>query len=320
MNFTLDVKREIISRALVLKRSKEEEISAKKAALSAFIRTSGQLGIVDGQPTFFIVSETEKVAEFFKSLFFDVFGCELLVVSARKNRMSGKDKLLLRCPVTETKRVLRELGLLRDKGDGFKKWIPHALVQTDGSRVAYVKGAFLGGGSCVLPNEDGGGRYHLEFVFDEQEIADEFCDLLCDFELLAKCAERKDTFVVYIKSKEAICDFLAVVGAEKALARLEGLMEKRDEANYTNRAANCFASNMDKAAQAAVKQVVAIEQVKNTEAFLELSEELKMVAKARLENPSMSLQELAELLKISKSCLNHRMRKLMELAKKYGQE
>lgn len=318
MNFTLDVKKEIISRALVLKRSKQEELAAKKAALSAFIRTSGQLGIVDGQPTFFIVSETEKVAEFFKSLFFDVFGCELLVVSARKNKMSGRDKLLLRCPVAETKRVLKELGLLREKGDGFKKWIPHALVAEEGAQIAYIKGAFLGSGSCTLPSEDGGGGYHLEFVFDEQEIADEFCALLCDFELLAKCAERKDTFIVYIKSKEAICDFLSAVGAEKSLARLESLMEKRDEANYTNRAANCFASNMDKSAQAAVKQVVAIERLRVWAGFAELSEELKALAFARLEHPSMSLAELAELLKISKSCLNHRMRKLMELASKHG--
>ena len=317
MNFTLDVKKEIITRALVLKRSKEEEIAAKKAALSAFIRTSGELGIVDNQPTFFIVSETEKVAEFFMSLFFDVFGCELLVVSARKNKMSGRDKLLLRCPVTETKRVLKELGLLREKGDGFKKWIPHALVKDEGARVAYIKGAFLGSGSCMLPNEDGGGRYHLEFVFDEREIADEFCALLCDFELLAKCAERKDSFIVYIKSKEAICDFLAVVGAEKALAKLENLMEKREEANNTNRAANCYASNMDKSAQAAVKQVVALERLKGTAEFLELNEELKTLVEVRLQHPELSLQELASLLKVSKSCLNHRIRKLMSIAAKY---
>ncbi|MBQ8374603.1 MAG: DNA-binding protein WhiA [Clostridia bacterium] len=315
MNFTLDVKKEIITRSLSLKRTREEELAAKKAALSAFIRTSGQIGFTDGAPSFFIVSETETVAEFFTALFYDVFQLDLTVVSARKNRMSGKDKLLLRCPASEGKRVLQELGLLREKGDGFKQWIPWTIVQSDESRIAYIKGAFLGSGSCILPSKEGSTGYHLEFVFDEEAIAEEFQALLEDFELLAKCAARKDTFVVYVKSKEAISDFLSVIGATKALQKFTEIIERRDEANRSNRAANCFAGNADKAAQAAVKQVVAIRAFKETTGFEELSEELKRLAFARLENPTMSLQELAELTGVSKSCLNHRMRKLMELAK-----
>jgi DNA-binding protein WhiA len=77
---------------------------------------------------------------------------------------------------------------------------------------------------------------------------------------------------------------------------------------------------MDKAAQAAVKQVVALEQLKNKAEFLELSDELKALAEARLQHPELSLQELADLLKVSKSCLNHRMRKLMSVAAKYEGE
>ena len=119
MNFTLEVKKEIINRSLAKKRTLEEAIAAKKAALSAFIRTSGQLGFYEGLPNFFITTETERVAEFFTSLFYDVFGFELSV-SAHHNKLSGRDKLLLTCPATECKRVLKDLGLLRDKGDGFK--------------------------------------------------------------------------------------------------------------------------------------------------------------------------------------------------------
>ncbi|MBQ2740346.1 MAG: DNA-binding protein WhiA [Clostridia bacterium] len=319
MNFTLEVKKEIINRSLAKKRTLEEAIAAKKAALSAFIRTSGQLGFYEGLPNFFITTETERVAEFFTSLFYDVFGFELSV-SAHHNKLSGRDKLLLTCPATECKRVLKDLGLLRDKGDGFKAWIPSALVRSDESKAAYIRGAFLGSGSCILPSEENGTGYHLEIVFGEEGIADEFCGLLEDFELFGKRAERKDTFIVYIKSKEMISDFLSVIGAEKALESFTELLEIRDEANQHNRATNCYMGNLEKTLQASSKQVRALKILKGKEEFLELSPELQALANARLRSPMMTLQELANELKISKSCLSHRMRKLMSVAEKYVEE
>ena len=319
MNFTSDVKKEIITRSLAKKRSVEEAKAAKRAALSAFIRTSGELGFVDGVPNFFITTETERVAEFFTTLFFDVFGFELSV-SAHHNKLSGRDKLLLTCPAHECKRVLKELGLLRDKGDGFKAWIPSALVRTDESKAAYIRAAFLGSGSCILPGEDSATGYHLEFVFGEQGIAEEFCGLLEDFELFAKTAERKETYVVYIKSKELISDFLAVIGVEKSLANFADFMEMRDESNQHNRVTNCYMGNLEKTLQASGRQVAAIQALRNRTEFFELSDELQQLANARLSFPMMTMQELANHLKISKSCLSHRMRKLMGVAEKYVED
>jgi len=317
MNFTLDVKREIISRSLAKKRSLEEAIAAKKAALSAFVRTSGELGVVDGLPNFFITTETERVAEFFTTLFYDVFGFELSV-SAHHNKLSGRDKLLLTCPADECKTVLKELGLLRDKGDGFKAWIPNALVATDESKAAYIRAAFLGSGSCILPMEDSATGYHLEFVFYEKGIAEEFCGLLEDFELFGKLAERKDTFVVYIKSKDLISDFLAVIGAEKALEAFAEFMEMRDESNQHNRVTNCYMGNLEKTIKASEAQARAIRALMDKQEFLELSAELQHLAKTRLQYPMMTMQELADHLHISKSCLSHRMRRLMSVAQQYA--
>lgn len=319
MNFTLEVKKEIINRSLAKKRTLEEAIAAKKAALSAFIRTSGQLGFYEGLPNFFITTETERVAEFFTSLFYDVFGFELSV-SAHHNKLSGRDKLLLTCPAAECKRVLKDLGLLRDKGDGFKAWIPSALVRSDESKAAYIRGAFLGSGSCILPGEENSTGYHLEIVFGEEGIADEFCGLLEDFELFGKRAERKETYIVYIKSKEMISDFLSVIGVEKALESFTELLEIRDEANQHNRATNCYMGNLEKTLQASSKQVRALKILKEKDEFLELSPELQSLADARLRAPMMTMQELANDLKISKSCLSHRMRKLMSVAEKYVEE
>ena len=181
-------------------------------------------------------------------------------------------------------------------------------------QVAYIRGAFLGGGSCTIPLDGSTTGYHLEIVFSDKKTAKDFCMALLEFEILAKLAERKETYVVYIKSKEQISDFLAVIGADNALKKFSQLVEKRDESNRNNRARNCMAGNADKAAIASVKQVVALQQLKAQGGFALLTEELKELAGTRLKNPAMSLQELANLLHVSKSCLNHRMRKLMSIA------
>lgn len=320
MNFTSDLKKELISKCFSFAGEEEERIAAKKAALSAFLRTSGEIGFTDGKPTFFIVSESEKISEFFTTLFYELFEVELSVAHAAKDPLSGRDKLLLHCPVSEGARVLKELGFLRKKADGFKDWIEHSLVDDEQARIAFIKGAFLGGGSCSIPREGGSSGYHLEFVFSELGVAEDFCALLGDFELLAKTVERKENFVVYIKSKEAISDFLSVVSAENALKKFTAFLEKRDESNRNNRAANCYAGNADKTMQAAVKQVMAIELLKKMKKLDELSDELKELALVRIEKSAMSLKELAEYIKISKSCLNHRMRKLMSYAEKFTKE
>lgn len=309
MNFTSDIKKEIINRGVGTLGTATE----KKAAISAFVRTSGAVGIYDGMPTFFIVSETEKVAEFFMSAFSDSFETELFITRASMDKMSGRDKLLLQCPKGNAASVVKDLGLLEEDG-GIFEGVPEELTQTDGEKIAYIQGAFLGSGSCTLPSEGAKTGYHLEIVFNEEETAMRFCELLEEFELLAKFTKRKETYVVYIKSKELISDFLSVIGVENALSKFSMLVEKRDDANRKNRAQNCMAGNADKAAIAAVKQVVAIRKLQASSLFETLGEELQQLAFLRLKNPSMSMQELANSLKISKSCLNHRIRRLMELA------
>ncbi len=314
MNFTSEIKKEMVSRG-VRERLLADE-SARKSSFSAFVRTSGALGVKDGVPTFFLVSETEHVAEYFTNLFSEIFDFELSVTNATMDRLSGRDKLVMQCPIAQSAKVLSELGLLKKDKQSFREGIAPSLIKTEMQKIAYIQGAFLGGGSCTLPKGNGTG-YHLEIVFSERKTAFEFCKLLDEFELIVRLVERKENFVAYIKSKETISDFLAVVGAENALKKFTAFLDKRDEANRDNRAKNCFSGNADKTAIAAVKQVVALKKLEETN-FKDLSEELKKLARARLRYPEKSLRELAELLGESKSCLNHRMRKLMELAERIG--
>lgn len=309
MNFTSEIKKELVSRAF----SGREQADGKRAALSAFVRTSGTLGIVDDAPTFFLVSETEIVAELFMRLFFERFEKELSITHATTDKKSGKGKLVLQCPACDATTVLTDLGLLKRTKTDFRSGIASTLLKNEAGEIGYIKGAFLGGGSCTLPTGKTVG-YHLEIVFSDRQTAWDFCMLLERYELIAKCIERKENFVVYIKSKELISDFLSLIGVESCLKKFNAFVDKRDEANHDNRAKNCFAGNADKTAIAAVKQVVAIGKIEKETGFVSISEELKVLAKARMKYPHKSLKELSELLGVSKSCLNHRMRKLMEIA------
>ena len=119
-------------------------------------------------------------------------------------------------------------------------------------------------------------------------------------------------------SKYTICDFVSVVGAENALKKFSLLVEKRDEANRNNRAANCFSGNADKTATAAVRQVMAIRAIEENVGLCSLEEEMRETAKARLDYPALSLKELAEKLNVSKSCLNHRLRRIEEISRECG--
>ncbi len=312
MSFTSDIKKEIISRGIG--RGKDGLLE-KQAAASAFLRTSGTLGEKDGKPTFFLVSERENVAEFFMFLFSEAFGAELAITRATWDRMSGRDKLLLQCAPQRAEEVLIKSRILKKTGE-FREGISATLVSTEGQKIAYILGAFLGGGSCIVPSENASTGYHLEFVFSNRRTARDFCGLLAEFEIIARLTARKEDSVVYIKSKEQISDFLSVIGAKNALKRFSGLVEKRDESNRNNRAQNCMSGNADKTAIASVKQVVAIRKLAESEVFITLGEDLRQLAKARLENPSKSLQELANDFGVSKSCLNHRMRRIIELSNK----
>lgn len=138
--------------------------------------------------------------------------------------------------------------------------------------------------------------------------------------MLAKLVKRKDSAVVYLKSIDAISSVLSLMGAESALARLKKVARERDDSNNENRVNNCSVSNIDKTVSASVKQVQAIEVIRSTVGLQSLDENLFSVAEGRLADKNASMQELADRLKISKSCLNHRMRKIAEMARQLAQD
>lgn len=187
-----------------------------------------------------------------------------------------------------------------------------ALLEKDCCRRAFLRGAFLAGGSVTDPEK----RYHLELSTTHWKVSRETGTLLLEMELPAKETERKGSSVLYYKQSEAIEDFLTVIGAPvSAMAVMEAKIEK-DWRNEANRKTNCDSANVDKAVAAAQEQLAAIRKLEEWAVLETLPEKLQQTATLRREHPETTLSELAELHEppISKSAVNHRMRKLLALA------
>ena len=187
-----------------------------------------------------------------------------------------------------------------------------ALLEKDCCRRAFLRGAFLAGGSVTDPEK----RYHLELSTTHWKVSRETGTLLLEMELPAKETERKGSSVLYYKQSEAIEDFLTAIGAPvSAMAVMEAKIEK-DWRNEANRKTNCDSANVDKAVAAAQEQLAAIRKLEERAVLETLPEMLRQTAALRREYPETTLSELAELHEppISKSAVNHRMRKLLTLA------
>lgn len=311
-NFTWDIKRELLS-------SPPENACCKIAACAAFLRTSGSITSSSDGLGLEIVSENDRIAEYFISQIEQIYGVRMVLKEAVPDPKTSKDRLTFSYKGDRAPQILQDTGIIRIEDGGFSinYGLSSYLVENECCALAYIKGAFLGGGSCTLPSNSGSKTgYHLEFVFSSAFIAEQFCMLLEDFQLIGKFVERGERWIVYIKSRDLISDFLSLIGAGNALRKLNNLTDERDESNNENRVNNCFVGNTDRTARASAEQVVAIQCIDKKIGISSLDEGLQQLAYARLQFPMESLRTLGEKLNLSKSCLNHRMRKLLEIYSK----
>lgn len=175
---------------------------------------------------------------------------------------------------------------------------------------AFLRGAFLSGGTVTDPNKD----FHLELKTVNEAVAISIHALLVTEGFKAHISKRGKYHLVYFKGNESVSDFLALIGAsKKALEVIDAGMIK-EMRNRVNRAKNCETGNIGKTVNAMIKQVNAINKLKQSGRLNNLSEELQYAAKLRLDNPEMSLTELSKLCGVSRSGLNHRLNRLIELS------
>ncbi len=188
-----------------------------------------------------------------------------------------------------------------------------AAVEENCCRTAFLRGAFLAGGSVTDPWKG----YHLELATSHQSVSREVLTLMRELGQEPKAAQRKGNAVIYFKQSEQIEDFLTCVGGPIAAMEVMNAKLERDLRGKVNRRVNCDAANLDKAVEAAMAQVEAIRRLEGSGVLITLPDKLREVAALRRAHPEDTLAQLAERCDppITKSALNHRLRKLVELGK-----
>lgn len=302
-SFATEVKNE-------LARLVDENSCCKIAELAALLRM-GAVMTMGGNRSLGINFTTENAAVARRTLTLLKASGEVRteVMVSRARRLKKHNSYCVRViPSLVVSDLLEKLGLMH--GDNLNVGSDSAILRKHCCRHAYLRGAFLGGGSVNRPE----GSYHLELVTGSEVFAQLLLSLCRKFDLPVGISERKNDYIVYIKESEAIMDFLAIIGAENALVEFEVARNLKDVRNQVNRLVNCETANLQKTANASVRQMENIKLIKTKLGFDSLPEVLQEVAVVRLSNPDASLKELAEVLHISKSGINHRLRKLEKIA------
>ncbi|QKS73306.1 DNA-binding protein WhiA [Paenalkalicoccus suaedae] len=285
-----------------------------KAELAALIRMNGSVSLRNMQMTLDIQTENAAIARRIYSLLKSIYEVHVELLVRKKMRLKKNNVYVVRIS-KQAREILESLRIV-DEAFSFTREISPELIKDSCCKRAYLRGAFLAGGSVNHPETS---SYHLEiFSFYEEHNAS-LRDLMNYFELNAKMIERKKGFILYLKEGEKISEFLNVIGAHQALLRFEDTRIMKDMRNSVNRLVNCETANLNKTVGAAMRQVENIRLIRDEIGLDALPEKLREIAELRIEHQDVSLKELGEMLtsgKVSKSGINHRLRKIEEFANK----
>lgn len=306
MSYTAKIKEEISN----VKSSKSEII----AELSAYIRNNGTITkdkITLTTENHFIV---ERIISSLKALY------NINVKEEVIENLNFSKRSLYQITIDEKLDIIcKDLGICDDNGN-YLDIIPNYIIGSDEEIKAYIKGTFNASGSISDPKKS---RYHMEILISNAEEAVFVQKLLNSFDLNAKILSREKGFMIYIKEAEKISDFIKILGANNAVLYYENVRIYRDQKNKTNRLNNCEQANMDKVFETANEQLKQIEIIEKNDGVMLLDERTKVALEYRKKYPEASLKELAEIITLetgkplTKSGINHRMRKIKELATKF---
>ena len=304
MSFTTRVKNEISNNY--------GNISENIAELAAIFRNSYQ----KADNILEIVTENSTVCKHIYRLIKEIY--HVNIKTEYKNTKFSKNRLYIVSIPDKLEIILKDLGVL---SENFKylDTPPSYLLGAEDEKRAYLKGTFLMTGSINDPKTS---MYHLEFFIDYLEEANFLSALLNEFYLNSRVIERDKGYMVYIKEAEKIGDFLRIISASSAVMYFEDIRIYRDHKNMTNRLNNCEQANLEKSMLTSNRQIQDINLIKEKIGLDALDFKLEEVSLYRLKYPEASLQELSEIMtietnkQITKSGLNHRFRKIKEIAKR----
>lgn len=308
MSFSSKVKGEIARYSDI---SKSEAL----AEISAIMKVSGTIAFSGKGLSFRISTENPSSARVIFTLLKEFFDIHSKLMMKKSNSLKKNNIYMV--VIDEdmgVRKLLRDTGIFKEV-DGVMSIdyrIEEDMIKEDKDKRAYIRGAFLGGGSISNPEK----TYHLEFVTHSEEYAIDLKNLINSFNLKSKVIQRKNSFIIYIKESEQISDLLSIMGAHSALFELENIRIMKEMRNNVNRLVNCETANLSKTVNAAVRQVESIKFIQAEIGLKRLPKNLREIAELRLNYPDESLKELGEMLDppVGKSGVNHRLRKIEKIA------
>ena len=312
MTFSQTVKSEI------LKSVRNLQGSNASAFLTAVLKSAGSLTLVPNGFAFALDSDNLDFVTLCKS-----FACEQLHAQAQVQTHEIRDKTQQAHTCTFEGIVGEKLSLTTRDGDGrlcLNEDVTALIPNEQVSRRSFMQGLFVASGSVVIPMPDEdehwantlSTKYHLELRFTDEAFAKAVADSFAEIGFHLLC--RKSHFVLYLKDSEKISDFLVFVNATNAAFTLNNVIISRSMRNNTNRAKNCDIANIGKTVTAAGKQLDAIAALRQMGMFQDLPDQLKDIAVLREKYPEATLDEIADMLHISKSGASHRFAKIIKLA------
>lgn len=288
-----------------------------RAELSSFIRLNGTISSANNELVLKVQTENAAIARRIYSLIKKMYDVAGELVVRRKLKLKKNNVYIMRF-TKNAEQMLNDLGILEGlSNDGH---VPAWIMDDEQHMRSYLRGAFLATGSVNSPETS---RYHLEIRSTYETHNDDIQKMMNNFGLNARTLARKRNYITYLKESEKISDFLAVIGASASVLTFEDTRIVRDMRNSVNRLVNCESANLNKTVDAATKQLNSIQLIEGTVGLDSLDKKLQEIAYLRVENPEASLKELGEMVEgefISKSGVNHRMRKLNNLAEKLSTE
>ncbi|PTS37664.1 DNA-binding protein WhiA [Limosilactobacillus fermentum] len=278
-----------------------------RAELMALIRMNGSIGLANHAMILNVQTESPAIARRIYSLIKQLYKVESDILVRKKMKLKKNNTYVVRLR-NHAQEILGDLAIL----DGFqiKERVPLDLLTDDLMIRSYLRGAFLAGGSVNNPETS---RYHLEIYSLYEEHNEMIAEMINRYDLNARTTNRRSGYIVYLKEAEKIANFLQLIGATTSMLEFENIRIVRDMRNSVNRLVNCENANMDKVANAANRQVENIMLIEATVGLSSLPEKLRAIAETRLAHQEVSLKELGTLVPggpISKSGVNHRLRKL----------
>ena len=310
MSFSSDCKDELI-------RIRVKSAEQRLCQLSGLTFAAGGIRI-SRHPSLFYHTENPGTAKHIASIALSLYDADAVV---EEKRVEHRRRPIYEVTLSgkEIDRMLRETGAMvaDENGIHLMTEIPACVFGNEENRRAFLRGCFLGSGSCVDPKR----AYHIEMIFRSMSVAEKAAQILRSFLLPAKISVRnEDRYLVYLKEGDDVSGMLALVGASSSALALENVRVEKDVRNYINRTNNCESANLDKQVVASIRQQNAIALIDKRIGLRSLPVSLQQAAQLRVSHPDASMQELADLAEIQKSGMYHRLDRLMKIAEALEEE